>query len=134
MRIDFTLTLPGLFEVRRIQELADEFGVDILAKVVFGFTPDIIMSPLSLPRDLLHDVVDDLCIDLPAGALKDVLQQLKTRPTFQEQWPDSWQVGLSKGKAHVLKLEHIRGDTYTMNDILKENFLIHAWYKDIRTD
>jgi hypothetical protein len=134
MRIDFTLTLPGLFEVRRIQELAREFDVDILAKVVFGFTPDIVMSPLALPRDLLHDVVDDLCTDLPTGALRDVLEQLKARPTFQEQWPDSWSAGLAKGKARVLKLEHIRDDTLTMSDILKEHPEIHAWYEDIRTD
>jgi len=134
MRIDFTLTLPGLFEVRRIQELAREFDVDILAKVVFGFSPDIIMSPLALPRDLLHDIVDDLCTDLPTGAMRDVLEQLKSRPTFQEQWPDSWHAGLAKGKTRVLKLEHIRGDSYRMSDILKEHPEIHAWYEDIRTD
>ena len=134
MRIDFTLTLPGLFEVRRIQELAREFDVDILAKVVFGFSPDIIMSPLALPRNLLDDIVDDLCQDMPTGAMRDVLEQLKVRPTFKEQWPDSWQTGLAKGKARVLKLEHIRGDTYTMGDILKEHPEIHAWYEDIRTD
>jgi hypothetical protein len=45
MRIDFTLTLPGMFEVIQIQKLAEELGVDILAKVVFSFSPDIIMSP-----------------------------------------------------------------------------------------
>ena len=134
MRIDFTLTLPGLFEVRRIQELAREFDVDVLAKVVFGFSPDIIMSPLALPRNLLDDVVDDLCRDLPTGAMRDVLEQLKSRPTFQEQWPDFWQTALAKGKARVLKLEQIRGDTYTMGDILKEHPEIHAWYENIRTD
>ena len=31
-RIDFTLTLPGLFEVTNIQRLAEEMGVEILAK------------------------------------------------------------------------------------------------------
>jgi hypothetical protein len=66
--------------------------------------------------------------------LRDVLVQLKTRPTFQEQWPDSWRAGLVKGKRRVLKLEHIRGDTYTMSDILKEHPEIHAWYENIRTD
>jgi hypothetical protein len=92
------------------------------------------MSPLALPRSLLHNVLDDICKDLPAGAFIDVLQQLKNRPTFEEQWPDSWQAGLVKGKARMLKLEHIRGDTLTMGDILKENSEIHAWYENIRTD
>lgn len=131
MRIDFTLTLPGLFEVRRIQALADEFGVDVLAKVVFSFTPDIIMSPLALPRELLDKTVDRLVADLPPGALRDVLTQLKSRPTFQEQWPDSWQSGLAQGKHRVLKLESIRKDTYTLDDILREDAEIHAWWQAI---
>ena len=133
MRIDFTLTLPGLFEVRNIQQLAQEFGVDILAKVVFSFTPDIIMSPLALPRQLLDTTVDSLVEQLPTGALQDVLLQLKQRPTFEEQWPDTWQAGLAKGKRRVLKLEQIRGDTYTMADILQPNKDVYDWYQEIIT-
>jgi hypothetical protein len=133
MRIDFTLTLPGLFEVERIQALGNELGVDILAKVVFSFGPDIIMSPLSLPRQVLDDKIDNLVTNLPIGALRDVLLQLKTRPTFAEQWPDAWQQGLVKGKQRVLKLEQIRGDSYTMADILRSNKDIYDWYQAIAT-
>ena len=133
MRIDFTLTLPGLFEVVHIQQLADKLGVDVLAKVVFSFSPDILLSPLALPRELLDQTVDRLVLDLPAGALKDVLLQLKSRPTFAEQWPTEWQQGLVKGKARVLKLEQIRGDSYTMADILQSNKDIHDWYQAIAT-
>lgn len=133
MRIDFTLTLPGLFEVERIQQLADELGVDILAKVVFGFSPDIILSPLALPRELLDQTVDRLVSDLPTGALKDVLLQLKSRPTFQEQWPIEWQQGLAKGKQRVLQLEHIRGDRYTLADIVGSDAEIAKWYESITT-
>ena len=131
MRIDFTLTLPGLFEIANIQRLADDLGVDILAKVVFSFTSDIIMSPLALPRQLLDNAIDSSVNNLPAGALKDVLLQLKSRPTFAEQWPDTYQAGLAKGKARVLKLESIRGDSYTMADILKSNPDIYDWYQAI---
>ena len=131
MRIDFTLTLPGLFEVRRIQALANEFGVDILAKVVFGFTPDIVMSPLALPRELLDKTVDRLITDLPTGPLQEVLTQLKNRPTFEEQWPDSWQQGLIKGKRRIKQLEEIRKDTFTMDDIVAENEEIFHWWKEI---
>jgi hypothetical protein len=133
MRLDFTLTLPGLFEVVNIQHLADSLGVDVLAKVVFSFTPDIIMSPLALPRQLLNTTVDSVVTSLPAGALKDVLLQLKTRPTFAEQWPDSWQAGLVKGKRRMLQLESIRGDSYTMADILQSNKDIYDWYQAILT-
>jgi hypothetical protein len=133
MRIDFTLTLPGLFEVTNIQRLADELGVDILAKVVFSFTPDIIMSPLALPRPLLDETVNRLVAQLPTGALQDVLLQLKQRPTFEQQWPEEWQAGLAKGKRRVLKLEQIRGDSYTMADILQPNQNIYDWYQAIST-
>ena len=133
MRIDFTLTLPGLFEVQNIQKLADEFGVDVLAKVIFSFTPDIILSPLSLPRELLDKTIDRLVTTLPQGALQDVLLQLKSRPTFEEQWPDIWQQSLAKGKRRVLKLEQIRGDTFTLADILKQDSETHEWYQAITT-
>lgn len=133
MRIDFTLTLPGLFEVINIQRLANQLGVDVLAKVVFSFTPDILMSPLALPRQLLDRTVDSLVTQLPTGALQDILLQLKQRATFAEQWPEEWQAGLAKGKQRVLKLESIRGDSYTMADILKINPDIHDWYQAIVT-
>jgi hypothetical protein len=133
MRIDFTLTLPGLFEVARIQELAHEFDVDILAKVIFGFSPDIILSPLALPRELLDKKVDDLVTKLNNGALKDILLQLKNRPTFAEQWPDSYLEGLAKGKRRILELETIRNDTYTLADILDADPEIRKWYEQIIT-
>jgi hypothetical protein len=131
-RIDFTLTLPGLFEVERIQALAREFDVDILAKVVFGFGPDIILSPLALPRELLDKTVDRLTSTLPAGALQDVLVQLKRRPTFSEQWNHGEAAAqLSRGKQRILKLENIRGDSYTLADILHTDPEIGAWYDSI---
>lgn len=133
MRIDFTLTLPGLLEVERIQQLGRELGVDILAKVIFSFTPDIILSPLALPRKLLDARVDRLCQNTSV-ALRDVLAQLKQRPTFQEQWPDQWETGLIQGKKRILRLEQIRNDTYTMADILKPDQELYEWWQNIRTD
>jgi hypothetical protein len=133
MRIDFTLTLPGLFEVNSIQALAQEFNVDILAKVIFSFTPDIIMSPLALPRELLDKKIDSLVVDLNTGALRDILLQLKNRPTFAEQWPEEYQAGLAKGKERVLRLEQVRNDTYTLKDILSADYEILEWYESIVT-
>jgi hypothetical protein len=131
VRIDFTLTLPGLFEVGNIVRLAQELGTEILAKVVFSFTPDIILSPLALPREILNRKVGELTAELPPGAMRDVLLQLKNRPTFAEQWPTEWQDGLAKGKARVLQLEKIRSDTYTLADILSQDPEISAWYNEI---
>jgi hypothetical protein len=130
MRIDFTLTLPGMFEIVNITQLAEDEGVDILAKVIFSFSPDIILSPLALPRYLLHPWLDEL-IPLAHGAMRDILIQLKLRPTFDEQWPDTYKQELDKGKRRVLQLESIRNDTYTLADILKERPAVYEWYQSI---
>ena len=131
VRIDFTLTLPGLFEVERIVRLSQEFHTEILAKVVFAFSSDIIMSPLALPRYILDRKIDELVNCIPNGALKEVLVQLKTRPTFEEQWPEEYYPGLVKGKNRMQQLEKIRQDKLTLSDILKEDKEIHEWYAAI---
>jgi len=97
---------------------------------VFGFTPDIIFSPLALPKSLLHPWIDEL-IPTTSGAMQDILVQLKNRPTFQEQWPNEWEQGLAKGKARVLQLESIRKDTFTMNDILANRPDVLEWWNSI---
>jgi len=130
MRMDFTLTLPGMFEVRNMTRLGKQLGVDILAKVIFSFSPDIVMSPLALPRTLLDPWLDDLA-DSTTGAMKDVLTQLKTRPTFEEQWPDTYRAALAKGKARVLKLESIRPSSTSMQEILSRRQDTLKWWNAI---
>lgn len=132
MRIDFTLTLPGLFEVENIQRLSESLGVDLLSKTVFGFSPDILWSPLALPRAIIDRKVDELTEKLPNNSLKDILIQLKNRPNFEEQWPDDYQEGLSKGKARVLQLEQIRTQSVTMAYILQKDPEIYEWWENIR--
>jgi hypothetical protein len=130
-RIDFTLTLPGMFDIENIVKLAEETDSEILAKVIFSFSPDILLSPLALPRKILNRKVDELTAELSPGAMRDILLQLKNRPTFEEQWSAEWQSGLAKGKARILQLEQIRGDTYTLADILSQDSEILAWYNEI---
>ena len=127
MRIDFTLTLPGMTQVMAIQQLARELGVQLLAKVVFSFGPDIVMSPLALPREILHPWLDEL-IEASSGAMRDVLVQLKSRPTFEQQWPDTYAQGLAKGRARVLQLESIRNSSTSMADILSARPAVLEWW------
>ncbi len=130
MRLDFTLTLPGMFEVDNMMALAEELGVQMLAKVIFSFGPDIIMSPLALPRSILDPWVDELA-GRSAGAMRDVLLQLKNRPTFEEQWPDTYRAALAKGRARVLKLESIRTQKITMAEILAQRPAVLDWWNEI---
>jgi len=130
VRIDFTLTLPGMFEVTRIRQLAQEYGVDVLAKVMFSFSPNIVMSPLALPRTLLEPWINELVPQVD-GALRDMLTQLKTRPTFEEQWPDTYRRGLASGRDRVLQLESIRTQKITMTEILAERPAVLEWWNNI---
>ena len=132
MRLDFTLTLPGMFEVLNIQQLGNDLGVDILAKVVFSFSPDIVMSPLALPRSVLDPWVDEILNAGVAGPLKDTLVQLKTRPTFPEQYGEEvYRQGIARGKARVLQLESIRSQSTTMDEILSKKRDVYEWWTSI---
>jgi len=131
MRLDFTLTLPGMFEVVAMQALAAEYNVELLSKVIFSFSPDIIMSPLALPRHLLDPWLDELIATCTVASMRDVLSQLKSRPVFEQQWPDTYQAALSKGKARVLKLESIRPCAVTMQSILNGRKEIGDWFNGI---
>jgi hypothetical protein len=133
MRIDFTLTLPGMFETGAIQRLAEHWDVELLAKVMFSFSPDIVMSPLALPRHLLDPWLDELIAE-SSGAMRDVLTQLKSRPTFAEQWPNTYKQGLIDGKARILRLEQIRTQKVTMTDILGGRPDVLEWWMNIGKD
>jgi hypothetical protein len=136
LRLDLTLTLPGMMLLNDYVAFADQYRLDILTKVVFAFTPDIIMSPLALPRPLLSDLVEYWIADLELkhkrhDSLIDTLENLLKRPTFQEQWPNEYIMGLWQGKARIMELEKRRGDTYTMGDILSHIPKIKEWYDAI---
>ena len=132
MRLDFTLTLPGMFEVDAIQQLASQYGVDLLSKVIFSFSPDIAMSPLALPRSLLEPWLDELIARATHNSMRDVLIQLKTRPTFEEQWPDTYRENIVQGKQRILKLEQIRTQRITMTDILARRPDVLKWWMEIK--
>ena len=134
MRLDFTLTLPGMTEILAMEQLAQDYNVDLLAKLIFSFTPEIVMSPLALPRKLLTAWVDNLLPQCRTRVMQNMLIQLKTRPTFEEQWPDEYQDGLAKGKARVLKLESIRTAPTDMAAILSERPDVKQWWDQVGTN
>jgi hypothetical protein len=131
MRIDFTLTLPGLLEVPRIEKLSYDLGCGLLAKTVFAFTPDNIWSPLILPRSILENIVQGLLPQLRTTVMRDLLNQLLTRETFQETWPKLYPEAIVKSKQTVLQLEKIRKHAVTMTDIMNQNQLLGSWWNDI---
>ena len=132
MRIDFTLTLPGLDQIIDVEHLADELGVEMLAKVIFSFSPDIIMSPLALPRHILDPIIGILIDNSNNRVVIDLLNELRSRPTFQEQYSEAdYREGLRKGKARVLELERIRTADITMEQILYRWPSAFQWWSEI---
>ena len=111
MRIDFTLTLPGLFDIVSICRLARELNVEILAKVVFAFTPDIAMSPLFLPKKVLHSYVKELLLtsEVDNATIRGMLKSLLTRPTFEEEYPNEFAKARIKGKWRIQAMDSLRG-------------------------
>tara|TARA_A100001015_G_scaffold252439_1_gene292028 strand:- start:36 stop:1307 length:1272 start_codon:yes stop_codon:yes gene_type:complete len=111
MRIDFTLTLPGLFEIVNICRLARELNVDILAKVTFAFTPDIAMSPLFLPKEILHSYINELLLtsEVDNSTIRNMLISLLERPTFEEEFPDEYAKARIKGKWRIQAMDNLRG-------------------------
>jgi sulfatase maturation enzyme AslB (radical SAM superfamily) len=131
MRLDFTLTLPGMTEILAMEQLAASYGVEILAKVIFSFTPDIVMSPLCLPRHLLNDWINELVPQCQTQVMRDMLLQLQSRPTFEEQWPDQYVSGLIRGKTRVLQIERIRTAPTNMDTILSTRPGVKEWWDQI---
>ena len=131
MRLDFTLTLPGMFEVNAMQDMARSYDVELLSKVIFSFDPSIVMSPLALPKHLLDPWLDELIVESTAASIRSVLTQLKTRPTFEQQWPDTYRTELAKGKARVLQLESIRTASTDMASILSQRPAVLEWWNQI---
>lgn len=136
LRLDLTLTLPGMMRLDHYAGFADQYSLDILTKVIFAFTSDIIMSPLALPRPLLTDLCEYWINDFELrhkrhDSVIDTLENLLKRPTFQEQYGNEYIMGLWKGKARILELEKRRDDKYTMSDILGQFTEIKDWYDGI---
>jgi hypothetical protein len=105
---------------------------------VFAFSPDILLSPLAPPHSIIDPIVDKAlayCYNKAAGRklqpLIDVLTNLKNRPDFSTQWPDTYIQEAKKGKLHLEKLEAVRKDKYCMKDILALEPTLLEWWNNV---
>ena len=136
MRIDFTLTVPGLCDIPNIVRLSNDLRCGLLSKCVFSFSGDILLSPLSLPRSILIPWIEQIQNEIKplithrTQSMWDLLEQLKTRQTFEEQYNDP--AAIQRGKRHLMKLESIRKDAkLTMQDILSVHKPAQDWWNAI---
>ena len=126
MRLDFTITLLGLLELKNMFDLSQKLNTEILTKVMFTFSEEEILSPLSLPKKLLHDIINEALAYMEPRAtykqraLIDVLKNLKNRETF---------TATKKGKLRQLWIDKIRKQDITK--ILSKDKRILEWWKSI---
>ena len=138
MILDLTLTLPGLFSLKELFDLSKELDVRIETKITFAFDSQVIMSPMVLPRNILDDIIDDLLEYMKdytwkQATLINTLRDMKTRKNFEEEWPDDFRLGLSKGKTYHKKIANIRKDgeqnNLSLESILQMNKSVWHWWQ-----
>ena len=126
MRLDYTITMPGLLELKNMFDLSRELDTEILTKVMFTFSNDEILSPLALPKELLHTLIDEaLAYMEPLAshkqrALIDVIKNLKNRETFMP---------TKKGKQRQESIDKIRKQDITK--ILSKDERVLDWWTSI---
>ncbi len=133
MQLDFTITMPGLQEIRNMFDLSQQLNAKLLTKVTFAFDSQQIMSPMCLPKHLLNNIIDENLEYIRPRAtplqqsLIDVLENMKTRDTFWEEYPKA-EIGIRSGKKRCEKIDAIRGTD--IKKILKDERLL-AWWNAI---
>ena len=139
--VDLTLTLPGMFDLPNLVKFANYYGSKIYTKIVFAFDPSIVLSPFALPRELLDEFIDDLVSEIEPitnnknGSVLETLLNMKKRPTFAEQWPETYREGLINGKRRQEHLSNIRQDgkhgRLTIEEIYALRPEILEWWNQI---
>ena len=134
LRIDLTMTLPGMLGLEGVLDTAESLDVDLLAKRVFGFTPDNLWSPMCLPREILDRIVDKFLQKHKNRLTKHIyfysaLLDLKEKPTYKQMFPNTWEKGLKEGKETVIKLDKIRNTN--IENILQKDPEVLKWWKNI---
>jgi hypothetical protein len=138
MKLDLTITAPGMFSLKELFDLSIELDVEIITKITFAFHPDIMWSPTSWPREILNEMVDDIlayCESRATWKQRSFIGNLKAlkdnRKTHEEEWPDTYKQSAKNGKSWVERLEQIRGGPTTMRSIYSSNPKLLAWWDNI---
>jgi len=135
LQLDLTVTMPGLLDLENMYKLSKELKLVLLCKKTFRFSNDVLLSPLVLPRDILHEIVDDVIEKTDEKktvfnmAFFEGLNDLKSHPTNEERWPNTYKEGLKLGKKHLEYLDKIRGTD--IKKILSKNKKVLEWWNDI---
>ena len=136
MRLDYTLTMPGLLELKNMFDLSQELDVELLTKVMFTFSPTEVLSPLALPHELLCTIIDEALEYMEPKATRkqqsliDTLKNLKNRENLDDMFLGiDAVVGRKKGKERQQRIDKIRGQDITK--ILSRDKRVLEWWTGI---
>jgi len=136
MRLDYTLTMPGLLELKNMFDLSQELNVELLTKVMFTFSPTEVLSPLALPRELLCTIIDESLEYMEPKATRkqqsliDTLKNLKNRENLDDMFLGfDAVVGKKKGKERQQRIDKIRRQDITK--ILNRDKRVLEWWTSI---
>ena len=137
LQLDLTVTMPGVFDLENMFKLQKELGIPLLCKKVFNFSADVYMSPLFMPKHLLHPMIEEI-----QNKVKDEkrtvfthvfiegLQDIKNHKTNEERLDEKTYIkGLKDGKAECEFIDKIRGTD--IKKILAKNPKVLEWWNDI---
>jgi len=85
-----------------------------------------VMSPMVLPRNILDNTIHDLLeyiepkLTPKTYVYKETLENMLKRPTFEEQWPDTYLESIKNGKKNIEFLEKIRNQKITFSEIMND--------------
>ena len=137
MIIDLTITCQGMFSLKELFDLSVELDVRIETKIMFAFHADIMFTAMAWPRNILEKVIDDVLAYVKPRAghkqqtLINTLESMKTRQTHEEAFPETYKKAALNGKNWLKRLETIRKDTYTIEDIYSQNKDLIKWWNSL---
>ena len=137
LQLDLTVTLPGLFDLENMYKLQQELKIPLLCKKVFSFSEDVFMSPLFMPKHLLHPMIDEVQEKLKNEkrsvfnlAFFEGLDDIKNHKTNEEVYDSKTYIkGLKSGKEECERLDKIRGTD--IKKILAKNPKVLEWWTNI---
>ena len=137
MQLDLTVTLPGVFDLENMWDLQNELKMPLLCKKVFSFDPSVYMSPLFMPKSLLHPMIEDVQNKISDQkknvfniAFIEGLQDIKNHPTNDQKYDnETCAKGWKNGKGQCEKIDQRRGTD--IKRILGKNKKVLEWWNDI---
>ena len=135
MLLDLTITGPGMFSLKDLFDVSLELDARIETKIMFAFHPDLVLSPFAWPKHILNRKIDELLEYMEPRAthkqdtLINTLREMKQRPSFEEQWPDTYEQKFKNGKGYQDRLDQIRQEQFRIEDIYKDDKELYDWWK-----